>query len=126
MRLFPLLKLYSTDNKKIQENFEIGELFDLINTEKKIMTLDHEEIKKTLEVICTNFKKKGSRLYKIQKAHCVLARACTYKFAGKKSLIHSCMELLCPEMVKVVKKALDKYLRSKKNYANRRVIIYKY
>ena len=126
MKLFPLLKIYSNNSKKIEENFQIGELFDLINTEKKIMTLDHEEIIKALEVICTDYKRKGSRLKKIQKAHSVLARACTYKLAGKNSLIHSCMELLCPEMNKVVKTALNKYFMAKQKYANRRIIIYKY
>ena len=51
------------------------------------MTLDHGEITKTLEIICTNYKKKGSSLIQIQKAHSVLALACTYKLAGKISQI---------------------------------------
>jgi hypothetical protein len=124
MKLFPLLKIYPANRRLIQENIEVGELFDLVNTAQKIMMLDREEVIRVLIAACTQYRKQSDRVGKIQRSHSVLARVCTYKLAGKKLLIRSCMELLCPIMNKIVQGALNEYMTSRRRHANRRVIIY--
>ena len=126
MRLFPLLRLYSADRTQIQEQFEVGALFDLVNTAQKILIMDRSQIIHTLRSMCIEYRRKGSKRHKIRKTYFVLAKIIrnSHKIAGKRSLLYNCMELFSPPMNTVVHGALSQYLAWRQRHANSKIITY--
>ena len=126
MRLFPLLRLYSADRTQIQEQFEVGALFDLVNTVQKILIMDRSQIIHTLRSMCIEYRRKSSKRHKIRKTYFVLAKIIrnSQKSYGKRSLLLHCMELLSPPMNTVVRGAFSQYLTWRQRHANRKIITY--
>ena len=74
MRIFTLLKLHQTDRRHIKNKIDVGDLFDLVNTPKKIILLDREEIIDTLKSMSIEYRRKGYKIMEKQ-THSVLKKS---------------------------------------------------
>jgi hypothetical protein len=119
------LRQYPVDKKLIQKQFEVEELFALVNTASKILIINHQEIIETLEDMCKDYERKGSRIHKIKKTHKVMNELTkNSRKISKKALLYKCMELLSPSMNKIVLDAYITLQKWKQRHANRRIIMY--